>query len=465
MENKKTQSPLENDSIVYFDGKNELANHAAKLLFGNGWALTADSPEVEKLLNGIFEKNNINEFLYSLGYWLSREGRVIATVSKNKAGKYHLEIARPKITQQVAKIHITPKLAVIYKTVIIGSNNYLVREDWDSEKVVRTFFNGSSTEQRISLQTINAKITPAERIPQVWYHRLGFVPIIEFLNKPINSQTIGEGALDSSAYKKLADDFAVANIPNLINHIYRQIERETVLNHTRVVGTFNSQEAAKMAEKSSSHQYLSDNLLINVKSMGGQGQIPPFQLVAPTNGYITELIDTVKKLKAQYYDGAGYSTQDDTVIDTATQTLYAKTKDVETTKLKRDNITEKVNQMIEIILKLEGSEIPETVEDRTFSFEINENLNVSEVETTTLVVQQLQSGLITKAEAIAKLRGIKEKDAEPIVKKIDQETQKQMEQDAKLGLMFNGEGEGEGGDNGNNTDKNKPPVEQAATDK
>ncbi len=458
MENKTTTSPLENDSIIYFDGKNELAHHAAKLLFGNGWALTADKPELEKLLNGIFEKNNINEFLYSLGYWLSVEGRVIATVSKNKAGKYHLEIARPKITNQVGKIHVTPKLAVLYKTVIISSNNYLVREDWDSEKVVRTFFNGKNTEEQISLQTVNAKIRPEERIPRVWYHRLGFVPIIEFLNKPINSQTIGEGALDSSAYKKLSDDFAVANIPNLINHIYRQIERETVLNHTRVIGTFNSQEAAKLAEKSESIKYLVDNLLINVKSMGGQGQVPPFQLVAPTNGYITELIDTIKKLKAQYYDGAGYSTQDDTVIDTATQTLYAKTKDVETTKLKRDYITEKMNQLIEIIIKLEGGTLPETSEDRTFSFEINENLNVSEVETTALVIQQLQAGLITKAEAIAKLRGIKEKDADPIVKKIDKEQEKQMEQDAKLGLIVNGEGEG--GENGDtNTDENKPPTE------
>ncbi len=453
-EKKITNLMYENiEQTIFFDGKVELGRHAAKLLVGNGWQLTSDDEKVEKFINQTFDNNNINTILFSLVYIMSIYGRAIMTVNKT-GNKYRLEIAKPQFFSAVAKAHITPKLAIVYKQTIIGSGTFLIREEWDSEKVVRSISNKEG--QEVQLAGLNAKLDKDEQIPNVEYHNLGFVPIIEFINQPLK-QVAMEGFIGPFAnYEELSDDHAVKTLPQLINHLYRQIFIESTISGTKIIGDFNPQEVKKLSDKDNRFNFITSNVLFNVKQIGGNAQTPLFDKIEPTRGYITELTDTIKKLKAQYYDGAGYSTQDDTVLDTATQTLYAKSKDVETTKLKRDYLIEKLNKLIDIILLQENQVEIETEKDRNFSFSINENLNVSEVETTALVVQQLQAGLITRSEGIAKLRGINEKDADDIVNKINKERDLEAE---RMNELIGDGGEG----NGTDTEQDQPTTNEVKT--
>ncbi len=457
MENTKQQIYDNIEQIDFFDGKREIARHGAKLLVGNGWQLTSDDEATEKFITTVFDYNNINTLLYSLVYIMSIYGRAIMTVSKS-GEKYNLEIAKPTFFSAIAKIRITPKLAIVYKETIIGDGKFLIMEKWDSEKVVRTI----STEEgkEIRLADLNAELDINDQVQPEEYHNLGFVPIIEFVNQPLNNIALNNAGGPFANYEEVSDDFPVKHIPLLINHLYRQIFIESTISGTKIIGDFNAQEVKKLSNKDARFNFIAANSLFNVKEIGGDAKTPLFDKIEPSRGYITELSEVIKKLKGQYFDGSGYSTQDDTVIDTATQTLYAKSKDVETTKLKRDYLIEKLNKLIDIILlQHEGIEV-ESEKDRNFSFAINENLNVSEMETTTLIVQQLQAGLITKAEGIAKLRGINEKEADDIVNKINQERDLELERmNDLIEQQPNGEGTNENGNNQNEAEPISDPTQ------
>lgn len=241
----------------YWDGEHTIATHAASLLLGNGVQLTSETEETENFLNKVFDLNEINVFLYSLTYWLSIKGRVIATVSKNKAGKYLLEIAKPDWVNSLAKIHITPKLAILYKKTVISNNMFIIREEWDEKKVVRSLFDAKR--QEINLGTMNGKLKPSERIEEVWNHNLGFVPIIEFLNKPIWASTLSGDGLNDSSYDRLRDTFGSENMVELINHLYRMIKRESEVGGTRVIGNFNAQELKNLSTQNKQNDFIQAN--------------------------------------------------------------------------------------------------------------------------------------------------------------------------------------------------------------
>ncbi len=418
------------ENLTFWDGKHELAIHAARLLLGKGIQFSSDTEEIENFINEVFDYNNITQFLFTATYWMSKEGRVIATVSK-QGDKYWLEIAKPEWYNQMAKVRITPKLAILYKNTEISSNKYVIREKWDDEKVVREIYTADNA--RISLQGLNTELKEDERIPEVTYHNLGFVPIFEMLNNPILGTTLNQKATGDNAYKVLADTYPVENLELLINHLYKTVSEETVLNQSKVIGYYDNQNISKLSEQGSRLKYLAKRLFFNVKTPSGTGNEPSFEKLQPVGGYIEELTNVIKKFKGQYYDGAGYSTQDDAQMDTATQTLYAKSKDVATTKMKRDQLTEVMLHLIDTILILAGKlKEEERDKKRPYSFEIRENLNISETETINNEILKLDNGLATHAEALANIRGISEQEAESISKKIKEEQeaeqQKQIDQ-------------------------------------
>ncbi len=408
------------ENIDFWNGKHELGIHAARLLLGKGIQFTADNEKLEDFINKVFDYNNIAEFLFTATYWMSRKGRVIATVSK-QGDKYFLDIAKPQWYNRVAKVRIKPELAVIYKTIIISDKTFTIREKWDKEKVVREL-NGVGDE--ITLEGLNEQLAPEDQIKEVETHNLGFVPVFEMLNNPISGTTLTPNATGDYAYEMLADAYPVRQMEELINHVYRTLAEETILNQSKVIGYYDNQNISKLSSESSRLKYLTKRLFFNVKSPGGDGREPSFEKIQPVSGYIKELTETAKMLKGQYYDGAGYSTQDDAAIDTATQTLYAKSKDVATTKLKRDNLTEIMLRIIDCILIYADQWQTDNQDNRPYSFEIRENLNISEVETVNNEIIKLDAGLETLAEAIANIRGISEQEAEAIAKKIKEEQAK-----------------------------------------
>ncbi len=248
------------------------------------------------------------------------------------------------------------------------------------------------------------------------------------LNNPILGTTLNQKATGDGAYEVLADAYPVQSLELLINHLYKTVSEETVLNQSKVIGYYDNQNISKLSEQGSRLKYLAKRLFFNVKTPSGTGNEPSFEKLQPVGGYIEELTNVIKKFKAQYYDGAGYSTQDDSQLDTATQTLYAKSKDVATTKMKRDQLTEVMLHIIDTVLMLAKKITSEdTAEKRPYSFEIRENLNISETETINNEILKLDNGLATHPEALANIRGISEQEAESISKKIKEEQQQEQQ--------------------------------------
>ncbi len=96
--------------------------------------------------------------------------------------------------------------------------------------------------------------------------------------------------------------------------------------------------------------------------------------------------------------------------------------------MKRDQLTEVMLHIIDTVLMLAKKITSEdTAEKRPYSFEIRENLNISETETINNEILKLDNGLATHPEALANIRGISEQEAESISKKIKEEQQQEQQ--------------------------------------
>lgn len=250
----------------------------------------------------------------------------------------------------------------------------------------------------------------------------------------------GDGVYDNS-YDMLKDTYGSEEMVELINHLYRTIKRETEIGGTRVIGTYNAQEIKQLNSEDKQNEILTSQLLLNIKQPGGAGQVPPFEKIQPTQNYIMELFDTIKKIKTEYFDNAGYSADvSDVVQNSATATLFGSKKDFSTNKLKRDYLIEKMLKLIDMILIIEGKEVKEEVEGKTereYAFLINENTGVSRTETINNVILLRDNGLLTLTEAIAEIRNISEEEAQEIVDKINSEQEAEQQKQQETFKMVN----------------------------
>ncbi len=80
-------------------------------------------------------------------------------------------------------------------------------------------------------------------------------------------------------------------------------------------------------------------------------------------------------------------------------------------------------------------------DERKYSLEIKENIIVNELQLTDNILRQIEGGLMSRTEAIAKLRGIKEMEADDVIKVIDAERAKDTlaQQELMGGLMGDNE--------------------------
>ncbi len=430
---KTTEQVLETiDSLVFIDLKEELARHGAKLLLGNGYYVKSKNKKIHNFLNKILDSNDFENMLYSIVYLLSKNGRVIMTIDKTEAGNYVFQFAKLNYFAYIGRGTVEPQAAVIYKELKLDNTNIIVKEEWDTEKVVRSI----DTATELNVDTLNTKLPKDQQIKKVWYHNLGLLPLVEFVNKPLTPQLLWNSSR-SQNFEELADDWPVKELPALVNNSLRSLFKEILTNKTRIIGNFSPTAIQKLQDKNLSIKALIDEFILAVKPVGKDGNTPPIEILSPEGSIFSSINETIEKNRELYYSGAGYSLQNDAQQDTATQTLYAKSKDVETTKFKRNLLIAKINDFLDRLLKAEGLIKEIDAQQREYSFTIRENLNVSELETTQLIEQQLNNGLISRLEAIAKIRGFDDpEDARDILEAIKEEEAEQREEQAAQAQAF-----------------------------
>ena len=404
------------EDMVFVDLKQIVSQHGARILGGQGISFASEDENLTEFFNKFKTFNKLDDLFVNMveiaNYW----GSVFPVVDKLKGGDWSITICQPQIFQSVATMDIQKISATYYKQYGTGTGMYFERTRITKDKIYKIVStkeipDGSGlTKIPTNLQSI-IKDTEAK-------NPYGFIPIYKFLNKPNRT-------MYSQYYIINADDFAVRHIPSIINHIYRQLWKEVIFNKTRIFGSFSQAQQNKLISGNSElSTYTSDFLTLTEDSGEATQKVDILQGDPKIDNYM----NGITRLTDEYIKGCLYSPQNDSEVQqTQAETLFTKSKDIETTKYKRERYTELLYDILDDIFTYEGF-MEKGTKDRPYSISINENIVYNEIQLTNLLAQAIDNDLMSHTEAIAKLRGVEPDSANEIFKKILKENMKYFEE-------------------------------------
>ncbi len=401
------------DNQDFIDETEIIARHSTALLFGNGIVFESveeaekrqeefktgkpidKKDKVQKWIEMFDKENRLEEFMRTNSYWLSKVGRTIATIVPMQDGNYKIELADPLAANQVGKSLITETIAIIYKRPIKDNGSYLIREEWDKNKVIRTVtFNGDKT----SLSNVNEQLPKDQQIKPVWRHNLGFLPLVEFRNKELDSYTYGYQALQHN-FDLISDTGAVKPLIAQVQIINQIKVKELYKNVTRIIGNIDDQTLKGLSSNSERINYLLNDLLVKVSS--DNPEKANMIQVMMGDPKLLSYDTSIEAIRTQIWHGSGYSYKaSDDVMKTATETLHASSMDYRTTKLKRDYLNKKYRELFSKLLVAEGM-MGDIYSPLAFSFSINDNDHISPKDKIGQIEKDLELGLTSKVRAIA----------------------------------------------------------------
>ena len=392
--------------VNFIDLKKIVAEHGARQLGGQGITFTSDNPELQKFFDKMKTFNKLDDWFINIveiaNYW----GAVFPIVDKLQNGMWSFAVAQPQIFQSVAQMDVQSFAATVYKQHSTGTGVFFERIHITPKTITKT----------VSTRTIPDGTTstpiPKELLSYVGGegtrpNPYGFINTYKFLNKP-------NRVMFSQYYRINADDQSVSHIPDLVNHLYRQMYKEAIFNKTRIIGSFRKAQLNKLKQDQAEvSTYLNDFFTLTNDS-GEQNQSVALLMGDPK---FDSYMNGITRLTDEYIKGCLYSPQNDSEVQqTQAETLFTKSKDIETTKFKRERYTELLYNILDDILTFEGFMTKEG--DRPYSIAINENVVYNEIQLTNLVIEAIDADLLTHEEAIQKLRGVDPDSAEEIFKKI-----------------------------------------------
>lgn len=177
-------------------------------------------------------------------------------------------------------------------------------------------------------------------------HNLGFLPLVLFTNRPFQVFRNFQ-----NPYYPLADGWGAENINKLIQDTLYISNKELHLNKTRLL--FPVDESYKAKIKTNAVNPVEAELISFTPRPGlTQGTTPE---ILSANPALPAYEAYTRYLMELYLRNAGFSPPNDsTAQQTEAETLYTKSGDVETTKMKRDHFTQQVKELLNKALYMAG---------------------------------------------------------------------------------------------------------------
>ena len=432
--NNETKQFLSNmENTVFWKGESVVAQRVVDLIWGNGYSITGEE-EVVKYLTEFADLNNLEELGRTISHWLSLQGRVIVIISKTKGGEFYLELADPTMTNKIGFVNQREKIAVIYTTPFKDNKNWRMRTEITEEYIKRDIVDTANGDQEVTIETVNAKLDKEEQIEAYWEHKLGFLPVQEFLNKrttPLSYLMKGQKV----DYSEIADTYNGKDINNVINTLIREQFKEAIINHTRVHGSFGPKEIQNIQQKPEVAQdYMLNQLYLQAKSYGREGQGGVVNVDSP-NLNLMIYSDAVTRSIGLYVNTAGLSNWfdgSDTTTglggETATGVLAQRELDYTTITDKRRQFISSFSKIIDKLLVAKGIEKDINLNTRQYSFNLSSDLPMSPLQKVEMIRLRQEIGLITKDEAIQELNpNMNEAELEMYKRQLEKDTEQEME--------------------------------------
>ena len=426
--------------------QNLVARHATRLLWGQGFKLSSTTNnKIDKFLKKFIKSTRFqflmetNEKLLS-GYGFSQGlpyGRTVITIDKSESGEIKLSIADPRFVNKVGMVFIQEELAVIWKKINLDDKMYWLRQVYDTEKVVSSLFdnpnngdtppNNDSTDysQELNIWGYNRKVSPENRIREVWYHNMGICPIVQFFNLPDMSfinYYIGDNA----------DNRVQGNaLQKTLNNIIKQYNKALIINKARLIGHFPPEVINNITKNwAKDTNFAFNDMFFNTTALNGMGEAD-IQILQPKL-QLTEYLEQIRKTTELYFNYSGYSFDANTDKSdlTATGSIMGRELDIITTNAKRNWRQSEVERLITKVLIAAGLISKDDTEDK-FSFEININLLINTLTQAQTSQMLLEKGITSRVREIAKIHNISLEDAQVMKKEIDKEQEEDAKKQAK----------------------------------
>lgn len=408
--------------INFIDIKTWTSQEVAKTIFGQGLTVNSENDSVQKFLNEFMKKTRFDGLMLQAAEAISYWGGVVLMINKNESGEFNINIATPELMQIVEEIDITPYFAKLMVKRVMGLKVYYITETWTRNEVIRSV--DIKDKDGKSVELADGDTIPEElNLPEREWHGLGFVPIIKITNKEARNVMLN----GFGGWTKLADDYSVRHLPLTINYGLIQQYKEKWKGASRIFGSVDSSYANKMVEQGTISKMMGDDYVISTDMT--QNQSKPVE-VAPSTYDGMKWIEATKSEIDIYRLACGLSPLfGNNAQQTEAETLFSKDNTQKTMKEKRRRYTEFIRDLFAKLIVYNGMATDIDSAYNLFSIEIKENVVYNQLQLVEFLNQAIESGLMTRIEAIMLQRDIDNKeDAEAILNEIEADQQARDEQ-------------------------------------
>lgn len=404
--------------------KQEIADHASSLLFGQGYTVNImknnkENEQLQDIWRQIEKQNQFSNFILKSEYNLSYYGQNIITIDRINNGEVRFGLIDPNLYNRVGRLNIVDDVsAITYRRIIKDDHYFTIKEYWTRNNVRRFAFNRN---QAVTIDMFNEKVPEELKIKEYEEHNLGVLPVLQMLNKQRDIQALTE-------FYQLSDSFPVDNQILFLNTLRQQQIKEALKNTTKVFGNF-TQATIKMMQARGipAEAQLLNDLFIEVKNGDAQsGKMVEVMQADPKFASYDEAINNVLK---HIWRGAGYTyVQSGDTMSGNAETLYANSADIRTTKLKRNIRQNDYAELIKRALIVQGAITTEEAEQIEIIFNIKENVVQSPAQVVDQYLRLNQAGVIDKARVLQKVEQLSTyEQAEVWVQEADKEQEKAAE--------------------------------------
>ncbi|WJG71258.1 phage portal protein [Spiroplasma ixodetis] len=398
-----------------------IANHASKLLWGNGYTLTSEDEEYKRAIEKLKEWNNFDSLFYQDCHIKSGYGYSIVQIDKSKTGRISLNFAQPYAQSRVARVLDTEQGASTWSRLQYDDQSIYVKTTYTPNQIIRYF-----TSDFITLDGLQEKISKDLQLPLIENHNLGIIPVKFMQNLPKKNffgGVIGDYYPDMTPIKKLQ---------KLLNKTFESIEHELEFNVTRVFLDITEQEINQSKTAFDLKKLIGKFILqANLRSLGSTSGTPPIAILQGSP-ILDKYAEFIQFIIDKAFEGSGYSPVNDTTSQkTEAEVLITNSRDMETTRIKRTLNQSDWNEIFQRCFRLMGLDGDKS----KWTFEIKENTITDRLKSLEIDEAELRLGITNIKRIIVKRYGVSEEEAEQIIN----ENRKYQKEEIEFNNTFLGE--------------------------
>lgn len=398
-----------------------IANHASKLLWGNGYTLTSEDDDYKRAIEKLKEWNNFDSLFYQDCHIKSGYGYSIVQIDKSKTGRISLNFAQPYAQSRVARVLETEYSASTWSRVQYDDQSIYVKTTYTRNQIIRYF-----TSDYVTLDGLQKEISDDLKLPLIDNHNLGIIPVKFMQNLPKKNffgGVIGDYYPDMTPIKKLQ---------KLLNKTFESIEHELEYNVTRVFLDITEQEINQSKTAFDLKKLIGKFILqANLRSLGSTSGTPPIAILQGSP-ILDKYAEFIQFIIDKAFEGSGYSPVNDTTSQkTEAEVLITNSRDMETTRIKRTLNQSDWNEIFQrcfILMGLDGDK-------SKWTFEIKENTITDRLKSLEIDEAELRLGITNIKRIIVKRYGVSEEEAQQII----EENRKYQKEEIEFNNTFLGE--------------------------